>query len=152
MTRRNDLLALLAIGLLGLAGFVFAPRFLPQTDETAIPDTACDLNLRACVARLLDGTSIEFKLTPRPIPLLKPIQVEAHVEGLAAEKVEIDFAGADMNMGFNRVTLAAISPGRFVGEATLPICVTGRMMWQATVIVASGRRRIAASFRFEAPR
>jgi hypothetical protein len=55
-----------------------------------------------------------------------------------------------MNMGFNRPALAPAGPGRFAGQATLPVCVTGRMTWQATVLVEAGRTRIAVPFRFDA--
>jgi hypothetical protein len=62
--------------------------------------------------------------------------------------VEIDFAGVDMDMGYNRPLLQEATDGVFKGEATLPVCVTGRMTWQATVLVEIGRTRIAVPFRF----
>jgi hypothetical protein len=64
--------------------------------------------------------------------------------------VPVDFAGVSMNMGFNRPALAQAGPGRFAGQAVLPVCVTGRMTWQATVLIDAGSRRIAVPFRFEA--
>jgi hypothetical protein len=62
----------------------------------------------------------------------------------------VDFAGVSMNMGFNRPALVPAGPGQFTGQATLPVCVTGRMTWQATVLVEAGRTRIAVPFRFDA--
>ncbi|MBK7768908.1 MAG: hypothetical protein IPI44_24520 [Sulfuritalea sp.] len=40
-----------------------------------------------------------------------------------------------MNMGYNRGELAAVGPGRYAGETSLPVCVSGSMAWVATVIV-----------------
>ena len=68
----------------------------------------------------------------------------AELSGLDADKVEIDFAGASMNMGYNRQALAPGASGHFAGEATLPVCVTGRMTWQATLMVETSRPTKAA--------
>jgi hypothetical protein len=65
--------------------------------------------------------------------------------------VSLDFAGVAMDMGLNRVTLVPSADGRFVGETTIPVCVTGRMLWRATLVVEADRRRIAVPFLFEAP-
>ena len=43
----------------------------------------------------------------------------------------------------------AAADGRHVGETTLPVCVTGRMVWQATVMLEVGRKNITVPFRFE---
>jgi hypothetical protein len=80
--------------------------------------------------------------------MVTPLQLEVKLAGIEAAKVEVDFAGVDMNMGYNRPELAATGPGRYASEAMLPVCVTGKMAWQATVIVEAGRQRIAAPFRF----
>jgi hypothetical protein len=94
------------------------------------------------------GGRIELSIAPRPIPMVAPLVVEVKLAGIAPAKVEVDFAGVDMNMGFNRPELAAAGPGLFRSEAMLPVCVTGKMAWQATVIVEADRQRIAAPFRF----
>jgi hypothetical protein len=46
--------------------------------------------------------------------------------------------------------LQADGEGRYSGRTTLPVCVTGRMIWQATVLADIGSRRVAVPFRFEA--
>ncbi|MFN4148266.1 MAG: hypothetical protein ACK4E4_01795, partial [Rhodocyclaceae bacterium] len=102
-----------------------------------------------CSANLPEGR-LSFALMPRPIPVATPLDVEVELEGLHAERVKVDFAGVEMSMGYNRQTLRALGNGRFAGKATLPVCVTGRMLWQATVLVETGSQRIAVPFRFEA--
>jgi hypothetical protein len=53
-------------------------------------------------------------------------------------------------MGYNRPLLAAAKEaGTFAGQGNLPVCITGTMIWQATVLVSSGGKNIAVPFRFE---
>lgn len=143
-----DILAILGVALVAVVGYKLSPLLLPKADVRVTPEPGCDLHRRACAARLPDGARIELSIAPRPIPMVTPLQVEVRTPGLEAVKVEVDFAGVDMNMGFNRPELAASGPGLFRAEAMLPVCVTGKMAWQATVIVEAGRQRIAVPFRF----
>jgi hypothetical protein len=145
-----DSAMILALILIGVVGYKLSPLLLPRADVTANPDPGCDLQHGSCAAALPQGGRLRFTLTPRPIPVTAPIEMLVELEGVAAEKVAVDFAGVSMNMGFNRPALAPAGSGRFAGQATLPVCVTGRMTWQATVLVETGRTRIAVPFRFEA--
>lgn len=145
-----DSAMILALVLVAVVGYKLSPLLMPRADATANPDPGCDLQLGFCGAPLPGGGRLRFSLTPRPIPVVEPLAVAVEIDGMAAENVSVDFAGVSMNMGFNRPALAQSGPGRFAGQATLPVCVTGRMTWQATVLVESGRQRIAVPFRFEA--
>ncbi len=53
-----------------------------------------------------------------------------------------------MKMGLNRPRLTDGGGGHFEGEANLPVCVTGGMEWEATVIVETAGAVVAAPFRF----
>lgn len=141
-------LAMLAL-LLGIAvgGYYFSPLLLPKADVQAHPDPACDLQRQSCAAILVDGRRIELSITPRPIPILTPLKVEVTIGGLMVRKVEVDFAGETMNMGYNRVALNPADGGRFDGEASLPVCVSGGMTWVATVLIETDRQRIAVPYR-----
>jgi len=141
------LAALLSIG---VAGYFLSPLLSPVADVTIAPDLGCDLHRASCAATLPDGGRLELSLAPRPIPVSVPIEASVHVAGQAVDRVELDFAGVTMNMGYNRAELRPTGPATFVGTATLPACVTGRMAWQATVLVERGRTRIAVPFRFDA--
>jgi hypothetical protein len=143
-----DVAAILGVVLIAVVGYKLSPLLLPKTDVSATVEPGCDLHRRACAATLPDGSRIELSITPRPIPMITPLQVEVKTAGLEASKVEVDFAGVDMNMGYNRPELAAAGPGVFRNEALLPVCITGKMAWAATVVVETGRSRIAAPFRF----
>lgn len=145
-----DSAMILALILIGAIGYKLSPLLLPKADRFVQPDPGCDLHRTPCSASLPDGGRLTFALTPRPIPVATPLDVEVMLEGLAAERVKVDFAGVEMSMGYNRPTLRALTPRRHIGQATLPVCVTGRMLWQATVLVETGGQRIAVPFRFEA--
>ncbi len=145
-----DSAMILALILIGVVGYKLSPLLLPKADVTAFPDSGCDLQRGSCTALLPQGGRLSFSMAPQPIPVTTPFDMLVELEGMSADKVVVDFAGVDMSMGFNRSNLQATGAGRFTGQATLPVCVTGRMTWQATVLVESGRTRIAVPFRFDA--
>jgi hypothetical protein len=132
-----------------IAGYLFSPLLLPKADVTGVVEPGCDLQQRACPATLPQGGRLELSVTPRPIPFLRPLHVDVSITGVEARKVEVDFAGATMNMGYNRTELAATGPGRHSGETSLPVCVSGSMAWVATVMIETDRQRIAVPFRFD---
>lgn len=145
-----DSAMILALILIGVIGYKLSPLLMPKADITTNPDPGCDLHQAACTAPLPAGGKVTFALTPRPIPVTTPLEMRVDLDGIAADKVSVDFAGVSMNMGFNRPALTAAGGGHFAGQATLPVCVTGRMTWQATVLIETGRTRLAVPFRFEA--
>jgi hypothetical protein len=145
-----DSAMILALILVGVVGYKLSPLLLPKADVIVQPDPGCDLHHAPCTAVLPQGGRLSFALTPRPIPVTQPLDVEVKIEGAGADRVAVDFAGVDMSMGFNRTILRAVDMRHHVGQTVLPVCVTGRMLWQATVLVETGRTRIAVPFRFEA--
>lgn len=142
-----DVAILLALAALGVAGYKLAPLLNPKTDIT-LPLSNCNLAVQTCLTALPDGSQLEFSIEPRPIPSLKPLKLQATLKGGEARKIEVDFAGTDMKMGYNRPLLES-SNGRFNGQAHLPVCVTGKMAWDSTVLIETGQARIAIPFRFE---
>lgn len=141
-------LVLILLGL-GAAGWWGSPYFLPQADITATPVAGCNLHQGSCRATLPDGGVLELSIEPRPVPVVKPLSVAVTLSGIEARKIELDLAGRDMNMGYNRPILVMESPNHFVGGATLPVCITGKMAWKATVLVETDKGRIVAPFQFE---
>lgn len=144
-----DILILLALGVLGVLGYKLAPLLTPRTD-VSLPVSTCDLGKTPCSIALPGGGQIEFAIDPRPIPALKPLRLLAVVSGAEVRKIEVDFAGVDMKMGYNRPVLEEIGEGRFSGQANLPVCITGKMQWQATVLADTGKEIVAAPFIFDA--
>lgn len=143
-----DVIGILSIALVVVVGYKLSPLLLPKADVTVHPDPACDLHRSACEVALPGGGKLAVRMQPLPIPMVKPFQVEVRLDGINASRVEVDFAGVDMNMGLNRPELSARAEGVYVAEATLPVCITGQMEWQATVLVETAGQRIAVPFRF----
>ena len=150
-----DLAILLALAILGVLGYKLAPLFNPKTD-VSLPLSLCNLSQQACAATLPDGGQLEFSIEPRPIPALKPLKLQLTLHGSEVHKVEVDFAGTDMKMGYNRPALVSETPAmaqnrpnaRFVGQAVLPICISGTMDYDATLLLETGKEWVAVPFRF----
>jgi len=141
------LLAALAVTILVKSMLFAPPKF------TALPlDETCSLSSATCAVTLPDGGRLEFALGPRPVPLLKPLNLELRVAGSRARAVEVDFSGVNLPMAFNRADLTAGDAGRYDGQTSLPLCSSGRMTWNATVLLEDGKHKIYVPFRFETER
>lgn len=143
-----DVIGILLIALVVVVGYKLSPLLLPRADVVIQPDPACNLQRQTCAVTLPSGGRVELSMAPRPIPMVRPFEVQVTTSGFAPGRVEVDFAGIDMNMGLNRPGLAARGDGRFSGLVTLPVCITGAMEWQATVLIETGGERIAIPYRF----
>lgn len=143
-----DMIGLELIALVVVVGYKMSPMLLPKADVTVQPDPVCNLQREACSVALPSGGKIQLAMATRPVPLVKPFEVHVTTSGFSPTRVEVDFAGIDMNMGLNRPQLAARGEGLYAAEVTLPVCITGHMDWQATVLVESGSERVAIPYRF----
>lgn len=140
---------LLMVVTLGVVYYKYKDYFSPKADVAYPFDAQCELKAGPCETALKEGASVSFSILPRTIPLLKPLDLEVHVNGMEVYKVEVDFAGVDMNMGFNRNSLSVKEPGLYTGQATLPVCVRSRMDWEAKVMLYTADSLITVPFRFE---
>jgi len=145
-----DLAIVLGLILIGIIGYLLSSSFRPQADVTITPDPACDLHQQACAVSLPGGGQLRLGITPRPVPVMQPLEVSVELFGTTARAIMVDFSGVTMYMGLNQAQLREVAPGRFAGKLILPSCVTGRMAWQATVWVEAGTTRYAVPFRFDA--
>lgn len=143
-----DLVGLELIALIVVVGYKLSPVLLPKADVTVQPDPLCNLQMQPCEATLPNGGKVRLEMTERPIPMVKPFDVVVTTSGFSPSRVEVDMAGVDMNMGYNRPELQLRGEGRYAAQLTLPVCITGQMDWQATVLLESGNERIAVPYRF----
>ncbi|RIX42460.1 MAG: hypothetical protein D3M94_18130 [Rhodocyclales bacterium GT-UBC] len=143
-----DVIGVLLIALVIVVGYKLSPMLLPKADVTVQPDPACNLHRQRCSVNLPGGGKVELSSSVQPIPMVKPFNIQVLLNGVAASRVEVDFAGLEMNMGLNRPVLQDQGGGRFIAEATLPVCITGEMEWQATVLIETASQRIAIPYRF----
>ena len=142
-----DLIGILLIALVVVVGYKLSPMLLPKVDVTVQPDSSCDLQQQACTVKLPNGGEVTLAMGTRPVPMVKPFEVQVTTSGFTPGRIDIDFAGVDMNMGYNRPELLARGNGRFTTEATLPVCITGMMDWQVTLLIERGSESIAIPFR-----
>jgi len=147
--------AILAVLLLTVLGVVFYkawPLLYPQALALAPLNPDCRLREGPCTATFTEGGAVTLAIEPQGIPVLAPLTIGVDLAGLQALGVELDFAGVDMNMGYNRVTLESVGDGRYQGEGMLPVCVRDRMTWEAKVLVRTRAGVMVAPFRFETSR
>jgi hypothetical protein len=139
----------LAAGLGGLVAGVYGWRTLNATATIhGAAEAGCDLQRGSCRAHFPDGGEMILSITPRPIPLLKPIEVNIELRNLPAGNVAVDVSSPDMNMGYNRRELAAHDGQRYRGHTVLPVCILKRMRWELRAIAHQGNTRHEAVFGF----
>jgi hypothetical protein len=141
----------LALSAIAVSVYKAWPLLYPQTAERARLNPDCNLRKAPCSVRFQSGGSVVLDIQPRGIPVLRPLQIQVELDALPTpQRVELDFAGFDMDMGYNRVVLNAGSDtGSYSGSGMLPICVRDRMTWEARVLVYLPDGILAAPFRFE---
>lgn len=147
--RRSDLALAALVVAVGAGGYLLAGHFAAHGDQS-LPVAACDLNAGTCQQALPGGGTLHFSINPYPVPALQPLHLQAYIDGRSVRSVSVDIAGADMEMGHQRPTLASSDGSRFSAQASLPVCTTGRMLWQATVLIDTGEGVISAPFQFAA--
>ena len=145
----------IALVLIGVAVAGFAGAWWLKARQTAAgPQTVavlrapvdCDAAHESCAAQAGE-LSVRLALGPALVAL-EPFPVVLELTGGQPETVTVDLAMADMDMGINRVTLAPAPAGRWLGQAVLPVCWTGRRDWQARVWLDRAGERREAVFSF----
>ncbi len=147
----GTLLALLG-AVVAVAVIKVRPLLHPEPFLLAPLDPACDLAAGPCTAHFPGGGTATLEVEPRGIPPVAPLRIAVAIAGIAAGPVQVDFAGVDMDMGYNRVALSAVGPGRYNGQGMLPVCVRQRMAWEARVLIETPEGLLVAPFRFESAR
>jgi hypothetical protein len=145
----------LAVAVSGLAVYRAWPVLFPAVAERAPLNDACDLERTGCRVSFSEGGAVRLDVMPRGIPVVQPLQIEVELSDLPSPlRVELDFAGVDMDMGYNRVSLTPVDeqPGLYRGAGMLPVCVRDRMTWEARVLIFLEDGTLSAPFRFETTR
>lgn len=136
----------LALACVIVAGYKLS-RHWHASDATTLPRSTCDPSVHECTAALPQVGRVSLSIEPRPIRALETLSLTVKVAGIKASRVEVDFDGADMSMGYNRPVLEGCGES-FSGRTVLPVCVTGPMTWKATVLVTTEHGRFAIPFHF----
>jgi hypothetical protein len=142
------IIGVLFVGVASVALYKTWPLIFPDLAYVAELDDSCDLHTGPCTSRVGDNGSVNLSITPKEIPLVKPLEFEVLVQDLTATNVEINFVGVDMNMGFNRFKLSQEQDGKFTGGGMLPVCVLDSMLWEAQVLLTTEQGLISVPYRF----
>lgn len=151
----NQVAPWLVAGLLLATLWVLADRHLAGggggDDVAVLTPEICDLNEGPCSIRHPDGGEVSLEITPRPVPMLRELELQLEYRGPGSpdpEWVELDFAGVEMYMGYQRPRLERVGPGAYAGTTTLPICTTEAMTWAATVLPEGNGEAARVQYRF----
>ena len=125
-------------------------RVVDERAEVVLPTPSCNPRGIFCLAR---GKPWSLSLEiDRDASYLSPFSVRVKLFGFArgeVQSVRVRFSMADMYMGENRVVLTPVAGGsEWTGSAVLPVCLTGRRDWLATVVVEGAERVVSADFPF----
>lgn len=152
MQRKYGLDLAAAAVLLVIAAIAWQQRSTTP-DSAAITSLApCSLTAATCVVRLPSGQSLALSLEPAEIRPLQPFTIRARLAVDTPSAIEVRFRGEDMAMGEVATRLIPQAPGEFTGQATLPVCVTGRMRWRMTLLIRDGGAEVAVPFLFSSER
>ena len=160
----------LCIAITAVAVIKAWPLLYPNVSDRAPLNPSCDLLAERCSVRFQSGGEVSLDILPRGVPAVHPLQIQVSLNDLPPpERVEVDFSGVDMDMGFNRSPLqpgsgsgqmasadsggVGVGPGsQWVGDGMLPVCVRQRMTWEARVLLHYPHSLLAAPFRFDTVR
>ena len=70
-------------------------------------------------------------ISPRPIPQVSPITVEAHFSGGAASKIVFTATSETMDMGETTIALVQGEGEAYIGHGSLPVCGVEALRWRA---------------------
>ncbi|MFK5882249.1 MAG: hypothetical protein QM482_08530 [Sulfurospirillum sp.] len=112
-------------------------------------DKSCDLHKKACSITLGDGSVITLDITPRPIPLMKPIRIHITTKNINLDKLDLKVFATNMNMGLIEKSLKRVKKDTYEGEITLPMCIVGNMIWDVNIIANEPSSSLGAVFEFQ---
>ena len=110
----------------------------------------CNLRQAPCVAHFMGDETVSLEMTPKSIPLLKPLQLIATLRNNSYPNpvsIDVQFEGINMEMPFIWSTLKQ-SGQQYRGKAILPVCTQKRMEWEARVSIHTPKGIKLAVFPF----
>lgn len=115
-----------------------------------VSELDCSVAERMCQA-IGPDVRLQLQLGP-PVTVLKTFPIRLKLDGDFGdvEQVDIVFDMEGMDMGLNWYRLKDAGNGRWIGQAMLPVCTSGRTDWVARVSVKAGQRDWKVGFPFRA--
>lgn len=150
---------ILPVGLAFIAGLIaFSLLFPANRSHAEVLTLSGDCNLSeqpVCEAGDSNVRKVSFSLSPRPVPLLKDVSVDATVRGITGIRTaQVNIEGINMYMGIQIIPLlvepqiTAEQESRLSGTLQLPVCTSRIMEWQATLTIQTADKTYQAAFPF----
>ncbi|GAB4543505.1 MAG: hypothetical protein Fur0020_13010 [Thermodesulfovibrionia bacterium] len=95
----------------------------------------CDINSGPCKKGTDKGIVI-FDVSPKPVKAMNELEFIVHLDGFHNydyDLLKISLSMPGMYMGKNEVILKRLEKGRYKGKGVIPMCVTGKTLWKATI-------------------
>lgn len=113
------------------------------------PNPPCDLRQNTCEVKLSPTQSVSLEVSPKGIPLMKPLSFVVNAKGVKSDTLEIKIYAINMQMGTHKLTLRRVSGDRFEGKQVLPTCIVGGMIWNADITSSSFSDKKGVRFTFK---
>lgn len=122
-----------------------------SSDDIAFvdPNPPCDLREKTCKVELSKTQSVSLSVSPKGIPLMKPLSFVVDAKGVKSDTLEIKIYAINMEMGTHKLTLKRVSGDRFEGKQVLPTCIVGGMIWNADITSSSFADKKGVRFTFK---
>lgn len=138
-----------------IIGFFFLTDFNDfsffDKDDTIFIEQSkrCDLHKNSCTITLNVTQKITFSITPKHIPLMKPLTFEAIGKGIDATELNLKIYATNMNMGIHNFTLTKKGKNIYTSSGILPTCIVGNMIWNAEITSDAFLDNLGARFTFK---
>lgn len=145
-----QIVLILGVGVYFLVDFEKLSFFGKDKDKIFIKqDESCNLHQASCTINLNDKQKITFSISPKHIPLMKPLVFEVMSENIHENSLNLKIYATNMNMGIHNFALKKIAPNRYKGTGVLPTCIVGDMVWNADIVSKGILDKKAARFTFK---
>lgn len=141
LTLRLFLMLTFLIGSIGCLSSCNTPFSDQQDDEVKVwkTDPNCHLHQGLCTIR--NGSqSVTLDISPNnPIPVAHLLDATVKLKGFHPQNVQIDIAGINMYMGYNRTTLIPLAnqPNLYHNKIMLAFCTNEKMDWEISVLITN---------------
>lgn len=95
----------------------------------------CQLHTQPCT-NSDNQQQVTISIKPNdPVPVAQMLSFKVETTGINIKNMQLDIAGINMYMGFNRVKLSPTTKNDYVGNTMFSFCTTSKMEWLITVII-----------------
>ncbi len=131
--------------ILGIILVIFL-KLPSENSEKSLPpvlfpvDETCFLTQNTC-SRTIEKGSVTLSF-PRPLPVAKTFPINLKIENIPAQKIFLKLQGVEMAMGDWSFPFTPKEKGVFEAQMMIPLCLTGKMRWRATLLIQNSEKEL----------